>query len=302
MVRRLFLLALLGLTAQAQTTPAASSPPPEAVPFFSRVRGLFDFELPDLDPPGTIKVIFHPHISDLIRRDYLRTDMGLRWALNDNFELSSEAATYFTHGFGDHDAGYGIGEIRLGTKYLFKEWLRPQHEASIAFSFSHPHGTPPIDMTDGQNHYQPSLTIQRHSRHNPKLTTFASTGLDIITASSALGRFGTNEPHDDSVSFTGGAVYDLGQVKWTLSATYATTALIGDRTDHFVYLQPSLLWYAPKRYTFNSKTQWILGLGLRSSWGPDGYDFGTNTRVRAEITFRQVMDNVRERMLPKRTP
>ncbi len=302
MVRSLFLFALLGLTAHAQTTSADPVAPAPPRPFFSQIRGLFDFELPDLDPPGTVKLIFHPHISDLIRRDYLRTDMGLRWALNDNFELSSEAATYITHGLGDQDAGYGVGEIRIGTKYLFKEWLRPQHEASIAFNFSHPHGTPPIDMTDGQNHYQPSLTIQRHSQRNPKLTTFASVGLDVITSSSALGRFSTNEPHDDSASLTGGAIYDLGQVKWTLSATYATTALIGSRTDNFFYLQPSLLWYAPKKYTFNSKTQWIVGLGLRSSWGPDGYDFGTNTRLRAEITFRQVMANVRDTMMPKRAP
>ncbi len=302
MVRSLFLFALLGLTAHAQTTSADPVVPAPPRPFFSQIRGLFDFELPDLDPPGTVKLIFHPHISDLIRHDYLRTDMGLRWALNDNFELSSEAATYITHGLGDQDVGYGVGEIRIGTKYVFKEWLRPQHEASIAFNFSHPHGTPPIDMTDGQNHYQPSLTIQRHSRRNPKLTTFASVGLDVITASSALGRFGTNEPHDDSASLTGGAIYDLGQVKWTFSATYATTALIGSRTDSFFYLQPSVLWYAPKKYTFNSKTQWIIGLGLRSSWGPDGYDFGTNTRLRAEITFRQVMANVRDTMMPKRAP
>ncbi len=302
MVRRLILLTILGLTARAQPIATERNPPPESLPFFSRVRGLFDFELPELDPPGTIKVIFHPHLSDLIRRDYLRTDMGLRWALNGNFEFSAEAATYLTHGLGDTNVGDGIGEIRLGTKYLFKQWLRPQHEASIAFNFSHPHGAPPVDMTDGQNHYQPSLTIQRHSRHNPKLTTFASVGLDIITASSALGRFGRNEPHDDSASVTGGAVYDLGQIKWTLSATYATTTLIGGRTDSFFYLQPSFLWYVPKPYTFHSKTQWIVGLGLRSAWGPDGYDFGTNTRVRAEITFRQVLANVRDSVMARRAP
>jgi len=301
MVRRLILISLLGLAAARAQDPAAAGRP-EPQPFFSRVRGLFDFQLPDLDPPGTVKLIFHPHVSDLIRRDYLRTDIGLRWALNDDFELSAEGATYLTHGLGGASAGNGIGELRLGTKYLFKQWLRPQHEASVAFDFSHPNGTPPPDMTDGHNHYQPSLTIQRHSHHNPKLTTFASVGLDLLTPSSSPGTFGINQPHDDSTAITGGAVYDLGQFKWTVSATYATTALLGDRTDHFFYLRPSVLWYVPRKYTFNSETQWIVGLGVRSAWGPDGYDFGTNTRVRAEITFRQVMDRVRERVLPKRGP
>jgi len=42
-----------------------------------------------------------------------------------------------------------------------------------------------------------------------------------------------------------------------------------------------------------------VGLGLRSTWGPDGYDFGVSTRVRAEITFRQVVARIRERTRPK---
>ncbi|SDS65375.1 hypothetical protein [Opitutus sp. GAS368] len=293
MLRRQILLFLLGLAATQAQTSSAVSPAPEP----PRVRGLFDFQLPNLDPPGTIKLIFHPHVSDLIRRDYLRTDMGLRWALNDDFEVSVEADTYINHRLGGANPGNGIGELRLGTKYVFKDWLRPQHEASVSFDFSHPHGTPPLDMTDGVNHYQPSLTIQRHSRRNAKLTTFASVGLDLITPSSSPGTFGKNEPHDNSASFTGGAVYDLGQFKWTLSATYTTTTLIGDESHQFVNLQPSVLWYVPKKYTFNFKTQWIVGLGVRSSWGPDGYDFGLNTRVRAEITFRQVLENIRERTM-----
>jgi hypothetical protein len=104
-----------------------------------------------------------------------------------------------------------------------------------------------------------------------------------------------NQPLDDSMNFTAGAIYDLGQVKWTLSATYATTAGLGDVTDHFLYLRPSMLWYVPRQYTFNSKTQWLLGLGLRASWGPDGSELSFNTRVRAEVTFRQVVDNFRSR-------
>ena len=300
MFRHLFPCLLFCLaTAAAQTSSAEDTPPAESRPFFSRISGLFDFQLPELDPPGTIKLIFHPHVSDLLRRDYLRTEVGFRWTLNNNFELSAEASSYVAHGLGGGSDGYGIGALRLGTKYIFKEWLHPEYEASVAFDIEHPNGSPPLDMTDGQNHYRPSLTIQRHLHRNPKLTTFASVGLDVIAPSSARGAFGTNQPHDDSGSVTGGAIYDLGQIKWTFSATYATTALIGDQTEHYFYLRPSMLWYVPNKYTLNSKTQWIVGLGLRSTWGPDGYDFGVNTRVRAEITFRQVVAEIRERTWSK---
>ncbi|MBI2812656.1 MAG: hypothetical protein HYX71_00025 [Opitutae bacterium] len=303
MVRRLFpcLLPCL-IAASAQTTPADQNPPPDSRPFFSRVRGLFDIDLPELDPPGTVKLILHPHLSDFIRRDYLRTEAGFRWALNDRFELSAEASTYLTHGLGGGSDGYGIGELRLGAKYIFTGWLRPAYEASVTFNASRPTGTPPLDMTDGFNHFLPGFTIQRHSERNPKLTTFAAGGLDLLGRSTSPGTLRPNEPHDDSFSLTAGAVYDLGQFKWTFAGTYASTALLGDETEHFFYLKPSLLWYVPARYTFHSKTQWIVGLGLRSTWGPDGYDFGVSTRVRAEITFRQVVANVRERVMPRRAP
>lgn len=292
MFRRLLLFLLLGLTAARAQTNVQGVPPPVTQPFFSRIRGLFDFELPSLDPAGTVKLIFYPHVGDLIHRNYLRTDLGFRWALNTNLEFSTEAASYFTHGMRGAKAGSGLGELRFGAKYVFPRWLRPQHEASVAFNFSHPNGSPPLDLTDGLNHYQPSLTIQRHSLRNPKLTTFASAGLDLITSSSSRGNFGINQPRENSFSLTGGAIYDLGQFKWTFSTTCTTTALIGARTGNFLYVRPSVLWYVPKKYTFHSKTQWIVGLGLHSAWGPDGFNFGVDTRLRAEITFRQAMNRL----------
>jgi hypothetical protein len=44
-----------------------------------------------------------------------------------------------------------------------------------------------------------------------------------------------------------------------------------------------------------SKTQWILVLGARVSFGPDGTEISTSSRVRAEITFRQVMEKFRKK-------
>lgn len=300
MSRRFLQLLALGFTALAGF---AQSPAPDAnaqsgsavEPRVSAFRGLFDVDLPTVDPPGTVKLILHPHFGDLLRRDYFRVEAGFRWAFNPQFEFRAEATTYFTHGLGDSGDGYGIGEVRLGTKYVFKEWLRPDYETSLVFNVELPTGSPPFDLTDGHNHYMPSFVIQHHVDRRPKLTTFGSIGLDLITPSSVAGAFQRNQPHDDSTALTAGIVYDLGQIKWTLAGTYATTAVIGDTTEHFFYLRPSLLWYVPKRFTFNSKTQWIIGLGVRSTWGPDGYEFGISNRVRAEITFRQFMANMRER-------
>jgi hypothetical protein len=296
MLRRLLsilLTSLIAIAALAQDQPAPEvQHPPTA---FSRIRGLFDIDLPELDPPGTFTLIFRPHVSDFVRRDYLRTEAGFRWTLNDNFEFSTEAATYVTHGFGA-PVGYGIGELDFGSKYIFRNWPQRDYETSASLNVLIPSGRPPLDMTDGHNHYSPGIVIQHHAERNPRLTTFAGTSVDLLASSTTPGVFQPNQPKNDSISVTAGGVYEIGQIKWTLTGTYTTTALISGTSTHFFYLQPSLLWYVPKKLTLNSKTQWIVGFGTPMTWGPDGYEFKVTTRLRAEITFRQVMDNMRQRV------
>ncbi len=290
------LLLTLGL-ASAQTTPAGNtSATQESRPILSGIRGLFDFDLPTIDPPGTIKLILHPHVGDFVRRDYMRMEVGLRWALNDHFEIRPEASTYFTHGLGGSSAdGYGVGELRLGSKYILRGWPQSDFETSFFLNVEVPVGHPPVDLTDGFNHVAPGFLVQHQSHRNPKLTTFAGAGLDIVSDSDIAGTPVRNQPLDDSMNFTAGVIYDLGQVKWTLSTTYATTAGLGDTTEDFFYVRPNFLWYVPKKYTFNYQTQWIIGLGIRASWGPDGNEVSFSNRVRAEITFRQFMEKIRRK-------
>lgn len=290
------LLTLALAPACAQTAPAAhgtATAEPPATP--SGIRGLFDFDLPTMDPPGTMKLVLHPHLGDFVRRDFMRVEGGVRWAINDHFEIRPEATLYFTHGLGGGDDGYGIGEVRLGSKYILRGWPSSNYETSVFFNAELPVGDPPVELTDGLRHFAPGFLVQHHSSHHPKLTTFAGAGLDLVSDSGIAGTPVRNQPLDDSVNVTAGAIYDLGQVKWTLTATFATTAGLGRVTEHFYYLRPSLLWYVPKRYTFNSKTQWIIGLGIRASHGPDGNEVSIFNRVRAEITFRQFMEKMRRK-------
>lgn len=279
----------------------AANPRAEPTKLFSRINGLFNGDLPQLDLPGTYKLILRPRFGDLIRRDYMRVDTGMRWALNKKFELTSEASVFFTHGLGgSSEDGYGIGRVRVGSKYIFEHWPLRNYETSLSLNIEVPTGRPPIDMTDGNHHFAPAFVVQHNWTSRPRVTTFGGVGLDILGRSNVPGTYGTNQPHDSSFSFTSGGLYDMGQIKWTMTGTFATTAAISDNSENFFYLQPGMLWYVPKKFTFRSKAQWIVGLSARTTWGPDGFDFGTNSRLRGEITFRQVMDRIRSRS--KSTP
>ena len=236
----IFYLNTLALGSWAQEPGLANSgSPPLTRPFLSRIRGLFEVELPQLDPPGTVKFILYPHISDLVRRDYVRTDVGFRWTLNDHVEFSTEGAAFLTHGFGEQATGNGIGELRYGLKYLIHESLPPDFEASANLSVTQPLTQRPIDLSDGYQHITPSVIIQRHSPNNRHLTVFTELSLDAISPSGKAGAMQINQPHDDSSSVTLGGVYDLGQIKWTLAGTYTTTALISSRAEHFFTSGPA---------------------------------------------------------------
>lgn len=312
-LQRLFFL--LGVTVLAVgSTAAQETPPPvpatvesprksEGASLLGRVGGLFDIDLPRLDPPGTFRLQFNPRFSDLLRRDYLRVPTGVRWSLNDRTELYGEIEAFAAHGLEDDtSAGYGIGEVRLGGRYLYRNLPWPGYDTSVGANFEFPVGNPPRDLTDGRNHFSPYFVTQRRLPHHPKWTVFSGLSLDLVTDSAyAPLNLGRNATKDDSISLNSGAIYDLGQLKWTLQTTYTTTAISGI-DEHFFTIRPSVLWWVPRNYTFNSKTQWIVGFGVRSTWGPDGYEFSQSTRVRAEITFRQALQRVRDAMPLRKRP
>ncbi|MDP2136652.1 MAG: hypothetical protein Q8J74_02245, partial [Candidatus Didemnitutus sp.] len=239
---------------------------------------------------------FNPRVADLIRRDYIRVPTGVRWTVNDRLELNVEVEAYATHGLdSDSSAGYGIGKVRLGARRLLSHWPKPGLETNVGLNLDFPVGSPPADLTDGLNHVSPFLVTQRRLDTHPKWTIFGGGSADFVADSSVPGRIDLNTPRDDSLSVNAGAIYDLGQIKWTLQGTYTNTWIsAGD--EHFFTIRPSMLWFVPRRFTFNSKTQWTVGIGVRSTWGPDGYELSTGTRVRAEITFRQALRRLRGSM------
>src|SRR3954468_19370800 len=140
MLRQSFLITFTAIavaTASAQTTATADVDPASRRPVLSRVTGIFD-DLPQLDIPGTIKLTVRPHVGDFIRRDYLRSELGLRWSLNENFEINTDASVFITHGLGDNHAGNGIGRVRLGGRYVIEDWPKRGYDTSFALNMEAP--------------------------------------------------------------------------------------------------------------------------------------------------------------------
>ena len=75
---------------------------------------------------------------------------------------------------------------------------------------------------------------------------------------------------------------------YTFEAAYETTRLVGTLHDDVYSIRPGFVWEIPKRFTHSSRTQWVMGLALTLSEGPDGFDWGLSAKARLDIDFKRM--------------
>jgi len=92
---------VLGLLALLAGSRVAAAPNGEttATDDDLRIRGIFETALPRTEKKNSLRLIIHPHLGDFTERDHLRTALGVRYGLTENWEATAETDAYFTHGF-----------------------------------------------------------------------------------------------------------------------------------------------------------------------------------------------------------
>lgn len=281
---------LLAVSAAAQDPAAA----PAAVaatgepPNLSRIPGLFEIDLPKTERRGNIRFIFQPHFRDLISKAYLRIPLEFRWGVNDHFELNSDIDTYVDHGLrSGHSSGYGLSAVHFGAKYAWLKWLKPTWDASTGVNTSFPVSRPPIELTDGHNHFTPYIVFGRKLNWRPGLSGFLHASVDLVSKSSTPGNFGRNQPHSNSLTLTPGFLYDRKAWHYTLEVDCTTTSILGKGNQDYLTIRPGVVWDLPKKLVFNAKGRWLAGLSLTAVFGPDGNTLSTGGRFRGELNLRR---------------
>jgi hypothetical protein len=269
--------------AAAPAAVAANGAPPS---LSTRIPGLFEIELPKTERRGTIRFTFQPSFRDLLSKPYLRVPLEFRWGVNDHFELNSEMDTYFDHGLRSGQSnGYGISELHFGAKYAWLKWLKPTWDASVGVDTSFPVSRPPIELTDGRNHFTPYIVFGRKLGWWPGLSGFLHTSVDLISKSSTPGNFGRNQPHGNSLKLTPGFLYDRKAWHYTLEVDGTTTSVIGKGNQDFLTIRPGVVWDLPKKLVFNAHGRWLAGFSVTAVFGPEGNTLSTGGRFRGEINL-----------------
>ena len=278
---------LLTVAVEAQDNAAAAglSSRKQEQDTISRIRDLFDLELPTTETTGQVKFSFQPHYRDLINKGYLRVPLELRWGVNDHVEINSFIDTYFDHGLRRGDYGYGLSALHFGAKYAWLEWLKPTWDTSVGFNSSIPVSRPPIDLTDGHNHFTPYIVFGRKLGNVPGLSGLINLRADFMSASSTPGTFCRNEPHSNSLTVAPGLLYDRRDWHYTIEVDATTTRIIGGGSHDFLIIRPGVVWDLPKALLLGSRGRWLAGFNLAFVFGPDGNTVGTGGQLRGEVTL-----------------
>ena len=267
----------------ATLTRAQESAATASGPGLRKIEGIFASDLPKTERKGSVRLIIHPHFGDLTNRDYLRILTGIRWGVNDHTELTAGVESYFDHGLKHTSEGNGIGDVRFGGKYSFRDKLIPGYETSVGLNVYFPVGHPPVTMTNGHNEYSPYFVIAKNIAGHPGLTFFLNTGVNFLQSTTIPGSFERNTAHSNSLSFTPGLVYDRDTLHYTLELVYETTSLIGQDSKQFFTIRPGIAWDLPPKLKFHSKGRVTIGVGIHVTVGPDGVTTGGGGKLRAEF-------------------
>ncbi len=277
------LLLAAGVFAQATTGESELAPIQSHQPSLFRIPGIFEIDLPMTERAGSVQLSFLPRLQDLIDRSYLRLPLGLRWGVNDHFELNSDIDTYIHTGLRSGESSYGFSELHFGAKYAWHKLLRPTWDTSVGVNTTFPVSRPPLDLTDGYNHFAPYIVFGHRIPGVPGLMGFVHTDVDLIWKSATPGQFARNEPHSNSVTLSPGLVYDRWPFHYTLEVDGTTTSLVGSDHQYFVTIRPGVVWDLPSYLKFHARGRWLVGVTLTATFGPDGNTLSTGGRFRGEI-------------------
>lgn len=253
-----------------------------------RVGGIFTANLPTTERRNALRFTFHPHFGDLTKYDHVRVPVGLRYGLTSRWEVLGEVTGYTSHGLRGTGIGTEIGfsELHLGTKYNLGESLLHGWETGVGVDYFGPLSSPPPDLVDGLEHVMPYLTFSRHLADIPNVRVFWSVGGDFISDSHVEGKLRENQLSDSAFTGSAGFVWDLGTLHATFQTDFGTTRAFGESSNDAITLRPGLLWEVPARWS-PTNGRWMIGGGMRATFGPDGSSTSMSVKVRVDSNLKQ---------------
>ena len=243
---------------------------------------VFESHLPTTLEKYAFRLWLNPHLGDWQNQNYMRLTTGVRYGLTENWEVSAASDLYFSHGNGEVRAfeRYGAANLQLGTKLNLGQPLFSGWDIGTGFDLEFPVSHPPAELMDGLGHFMPYMTFSHRLEQHKDLRIFWGVRIDEVTRTAIPGEFGKNAFHESSAGITGGWVIDRKNWHYTFETSYDTTRLIGRLAKDVFTARPGVIWEIPSRRNHLAKGHWMVGVAVKSTFGPGGTSLGGSLKLR----------------------
>lgn len=267
------------------------------------LRGIFDFQLPKILWPKSLRFTLNPLFGDLAHKDSVRIRTGVRYAFTRHFEASAEVLPYLDN-FGGQGGGAGIAEYRLGTKFAWHTLLSPYVDTAMGATIVLPAPGAPEELSLGTTRFNPYLVFSRDWTPFHGFTTFLNLGYEVFDHDPKPGLIADYRPARDNLSITPGVVLHRAPWHYTFATSLRTTAPAGESHEYFSVL-PSVSYEIPPKLMLRLPGRLVVGAGYEAIFFGDDTEHRVTTRIRWDIDWRKAArdlgDNVRNHLSWNRT-
>lgn len=127
-----------------------------------RMRDFFDVQLPGVLGKRNLVLDFEPKVGDLLRREFVRYPIELRYGLGSRWESYVGFIPFSPNPFDsgeEHRWGLGLGKLGLRRDTEAIRFILPR--ISFGIEAQVPLGEPPVDLIDHYVHVRPWTTLSR---------------------------------------------------------------------------------------------------------------------------------------------
>jgi len=282
----LFLILLLPLPISAKKHQASEEQPIEdkSKKKPGWLEELLDMKLPKTQRMGELEISINPRLDDIVRRDYIRLPLHMKYGITPNWELSFRLNDFLVNPFRGEDRS-GISDVSFGTKYQWKKYPIPYVDTATDFSVQIPTDNKAY-ISDRYTHYRPQIIFSKiFPQWNEVQLSFAI-NLDILSSYSENVEDPNGTSRYDALGLVFGVLYPAPSHSYSLEAHWVTTEIDGGN-QNTVYLLPGFFWFIPKKKYLKFPGTMRFGLGLRIGINDTEDDFAFIARLNWDLPIKK---------------
>jgi len=273
----------------AGALPAAAevntSEPPDVE---ARSEELLETELPTTQHGYELDISLRPKASDVVKEDYIRMPIRVKYGITNNLEFSVTPQTYFANFFKGYFGLY-MTDVALGTKYNYGETY-PRSGIDMALSFKHIIPVRyDIRISDGYYHYIPAVLLSK--RFGELYFMGLGLGVDLVQGEGPPDSIQPNDTMFTSVSFS----RHKDNTTYALETLFVTDEVYGGVTESLLITPQASL--DVKNWLFDVPGIWTVSTGLRIGLLDAPKDFELLVRLNLHIRFDYKFDVMQMKLI-----